>query len=453
MKKLLLVFLLLIQFVILPQNNFIRQITSGDFDAKNVFQPRVPFQPFIFYELHQGNSSNIVLISYNALTDDFSDTLMITSDNFQNINPVAGDGIIAFQTNRNGNWDIAYRKNINGVWGNIEYIVNSSFNEVNPKRVYSSSGGFDSDFFVLYQKGDTVFFSKFNQNSFTNEAVLISNAQNQYSEYTGVSYYNWSGGYPRAGYHIMAIESNSTGTKKIISRYRATNGDWENLNTIVDSCDCENPAIQFVEWEPYLIYEDIINSLKRLFKIYEWELDKSKDTIPINYNGDLKNFNSDLPHIITLEEHINKTNDNLFIPHTYFIADSNSLSVRLNIEDTGWFINDTTVNVKYLDSHLDIGNLAFALGGEIFYTIWEDSSDGHIHLFGRKYVFPVSAVEDESYANDFVLYQNYPNPFNPSTKIEYKLLQASDIKFNVFNVLGEKVFEQNYGYQTAGITK
>ncbi|MFZ1282369.1 MAG: T9SS type A sorting domain-containing protein, partial [Ignavibacteriaceae bacterium] len=51
------------------------------------------------------------------------------------------------------------------------------------------------------------------------------------------------------------------------------------------------------------------------------------------------------------------------------------------------------------------------------------------------------------------LYQNYPNPFNPETKIEYKLLQASDVKFNVFNILGEKVFEQNFGYQTAGSYK
>ena len=32
MKKLLLVFLLLLQSVILPQNNFIQQITIGDFD-------------------------------------------------------------------------------------------------------------------------------------------------------------------------------------------------------------------------------------------------------------------------------------------------------------------------------------------------------------------------------------------------------------------------------------
>ncbi|MCK7520119.1 MAG: T9SS type A sorting domain-containing protein [Ignavibacteriales bacterium] len=83
----------------------------------------------------------------------------------------------------------------------------------------------------------------------------------------------------------------------------------------------------------------------------------------------------------------------------------------------------------------------------------EDSIDGHIQLFGIPHHLSYGAVDDESIANDFILYQNYPNPFNPTTMIEYKLLQATDVKFNVFNILGEKVFEQNFGYQIAGSYK
>jgi hypothetical protein len=37
------------------------------------------------------------------------------------------------------------------------------------------------------------------------------------------------------------------------------------------------------------------------------------------------------------------------------------------------------------------------------------------------------------------VYQSYPNPFNPSTTIEFTLLQNSNVKIKVYNVLGNEV--------------
>lgn len=39
----------------------------------------------------------------------------------------------------------------------------------------------------------------------------------------------------------------------------------------------------------------------------------------------------------------------------------------------------------------------------------------------------------------FALYQNYPNPFNPETKIQYDLPKSSQVKIEIFNMLGQKI--------------
>ena len=41
--------------------------------------------------------------------------------------------------------------------------------------------------------------------------------------------------------------------------------------------------------------------------------------------------------------------------------------------------------------------------------------------------------------HSFVLLQNYPNPFNPNTNIRFNLSQRSDVKLEIFNLLGKRV--------------
>jgi photosystem II stability/assembly factor-like uncharacterized protein len=43
------------------------------------------------------------------------------------------------------------------------------------------------------------------------------------------------------------------------------------------------------------------------------------------------------------------------------------------------------------------------------------------------------------FSNNFVLYQNFPNPFNPSTVIKFILIESTNAKLEIFDILGRKI--------------
>ena len=56
----------------------------------------------------------------------------------------------------------------------------------------------------------------------------------------------------------------------------------------------------------------------------------------------------------------------------------------------------------------------------------------------------LTAVEDSGLEipNEFKLYQNYPNPFNPTTNVKYETNKYGSVKLDIYNLLGEKVYER-----------
>jgi len=64
----------------------------------------------------------------------------------------------------------------------------------------------------------------------------------------------------------------------------------------------------------------------------------------------------------------------------------------------------------------------------------------------------VSAVDDNEPLSPaaFTLSQNYPNPFNPVTKIKYNLVNATDVKLTIYDLLGHEVKTLVNNRQSAG---
>jgi|GEM_PF-2925175 len=50
-----------------------------------------------------------------------------------------------------------------------------------------------------------------------------------------------------------------------------------------------------------------------------------------------------------------------------------------------------------------------------------------------------TSIEGEEIPAEFTLRQNYPNPFNPSTHIRYGIPEASPVRLEVYNIIGQRV--------------
>jgi flagellar hook assembly protein FlgD len=64
----------------------------------------------------------------------------------------------------------------------------------------------------------------------------------------------------------------------------------------------------------------------------------------------------------------------------------------------------------------------------------------------------ITGIEEENQAvpREFFIAQNYPNPFNPRTTLSYGLPRDSEVRIDIFNVLGQRVLTLVDEYQTAG---
>lgn len=97
------------------------------------------------------------------------------------------------------------------------------------------------------------------------------------------------------------------------------------------------------------------------------------------------------------------------------------------------------------------GGIHFSHGGQYFLsaTVGESitgntqNENGLLRSGYWSNPFPFSSGTEENnltlLPGEFRLYQNYPNPFNPSTVIRYDLPKPSNVKLEIFNILGERI--------------
>ncbi len=436
-----------------------KQITNFNYDSKGAAFPSYPIgisffsmSPF-FYEAHTGNSVNVMMMNYNPDTDSFFNPIRMTDNNFLNINPIAFGNpyypnrkmSLIWQTNENGNWDIAMRTLTDSIWSERKFIQSSSFDETNPQGVLNKIWASDEfDFEILYEKNNSIYLYQQKDSIIQEELVFCGNDSTIYYQPTGI--HAGSGPWmPPAGLYVAAACGNADSLSKIVYRYRPVNDTiWSDIHIAFDSGFCQSPKF-FRNYEyPWLSLEMTTDGVKRIIIISDMNY-LGQNQYGVNLLDDPNVSTSDLSTfeylIVTQKKFFwnDHAKFDFFIssPYTYKLISNDSVFA---VYSPYYWSAKERFYTNLNNTKISIGNLGVDnYFRAVSYTIWEDSSNGYINLFGVKRLDPIGDVNDKIISVNFILYQNYPNPFNPKTIIKYELLSRDHVTIKVFDVLGKEV--------------
>jgi hypothetical protein len=430
------------------QTNPVKQITDYEFNSGN---PVILYTDVdigeIFFEGNRDSAINIFSLKYDLNADAFYQLTQITSNNYINKKVIGSYiyiydyvfkyyKIILWETNQNGNWDIAFSIDSGDGWTTPEFFFNYDEDESDPSFMfYPYYYSYNNDIYqIIYTKGNSVYFFK-KDSVETEELFFEGNDTVAYSN--AVITDSWT-------YSIAAAERRiNRGEPYIVYRQKYyLDSSWSEIKEAFKRAPSVNPKFIFAEYSMALSFEVLFNGKRKVVWINLDDLGSSNTVHELLDDQSLETSDFSmvaLPQVITKA----KDFDDPYNPYSFRLIRNDSTFIRSGINNN-WESSYADIYTKIGGSHSTIGILGY-YNDLISYTIWEDSSDGRINLFGLKRIDPSGDVKKDIYAKGFSLSQNYPNPFNPNTKIHFAVSSSPSgtgrqfVTLKVFDILGREI--------------
>ena len=146
---------------------------------------------------------------------------------------------------------------------------------------------------------------------------------------------------------------------------------------------------------------------------------------------------------------------------TSFTAVGNNGIVELNWQ-TATEVNNHMFEIERKSANTEYRTIGYVEGAGTTteprnYTYTDNTVEMGTYTYRLKqidyngtYTYSPEVEVDVTAPLSFNLEQNYPNPFNPSTKINYSVPEAGNVKLAVYNLVGEEVAVLVNGYTEAG---